>query len=162
MLYLNKTRKTSGNHYFKPVYQNSWHDYSSSDIEHDRLKFVILDHFLHFWPLKNQKIWILKKWKNHWRYHHCTHISTKNQFLRYSEMDRIFCHFWPFFALTTWKPKFLIMTKGTWRCHHFKHLYHQWRSYDVSGLSMNILHSGDKLPMQRDFFKIVWTTYCLP
>ena len=39
--------------------------YSSCDIHCDRLKLVIMDHFLPFSPfLKTEKIRILKKWKN--------------------------------------------------------------------------------------------------
>ena len=37
--------------------------YISWDIECDRLKLVIMGHFLPFYPLKTQKIKILKKWK---------------------------------------------------------------------------------------------------
>ena len=50
--------------------------------------FLILDHFLPFYPLTTQKIKILKKWKNTWRYHHFTQVYHKWQshdawFLRY-------------------------------------------------------------------------------
>ena len=48
--------------------------YSSWDIEHERLKLLFLDHFLPFYPLKTQKIQILKKLENSWRYHHFTHV----------------------------------------------------------------------------------------
>ena len=45
--------------------------HSSCDIEHDRLKLVILGHFLLFYQKRTQKIKILKKMKkNFWRYHH--------------------------------------------------------------------------------------------
>ena len=37
--------------------------YSSWDIDHDRLKLVILGHFLPFYQKRTQKIKILKKWK---------------------------------------------------------------------------------------------------
>ena len=38
--------------------------YNSWDIGHDRLKLVILGHFLPFYQLKTWKSRILKKWKN--------------------------------------------------------------------------------------------------
>ena len=53
--------------------------------------FFILDFFfLLFYPLKTQKIRILKNEKNAWRYHHFTHMSQKLwsndvRFLRYNE-----------------------------------------------------------------------------
>ena len=31
-----------------------------------------------------------------------------------------------------------------------------------TGISINILHSGNKSPMQRGFFKIAWVIYCPP
>ena len=53
--------------------------YSSSDIEQNILKLVILDHFLPFYPLKKPKIKILKNEKVCWRYHHFTHVHWKSQ-----------------------------------------------------------------------------------
>ena len=52
--------------------------YSSWDTECDSLKLVILGHFLPFYPSKNPKIKILKKWKNSWNYQHL-HVCTKKQ-----------------------------------------------------------------------------------
>ena len=37
--------------------------YSSWDMERDRQKYLILGHFLPFYPTNNQKIKTLKKWK---------------------------------------------------------------------------------------------------
>ena len=55
--------------------------YGSWDMERDRQNFfVILDHFLHFYPpnnLKNQNFEKLKK-KNTWRYHHFTLVYQKS------------------------------------------------------------------------------------
>ena len=59
------------------------------DTEHNRkIFFVILDHFLPFYPLATLKIKILKNWKKTWRYYHFTHVHHKWQssdiwFLRY-------------------------------------------------------------------------------
>ena len=59
--------------------------------------FVILDHFLAFYPpnLENQNFGKMKK--NTWRYHHFTKMYHKWQsydvrFLRYGERHIIFCH----------------------------------------------------------------------
>ena len=41
--------------------------------------FLILDHFLPFYPLTTQKIKILKNWKKAWRYHHFTQVYNKLQ-----------------------------------------------------------------------------------
>ena len=62
--------------------------YSSWDKEQNKLKLVILGHFLPFIPLKPSKIKILKYEKICWRYHHFTHVHQKSQsydvwFLRY-------------------------------------------------------------------------------
>ena len=62
--------------------------------------------FLHFYPLTTQKIKILKKWKNTWRYYHFTQVYHKWQsydvwFLRYqvwwTEFFIILDHFLPFY-----------------------------------------------------------------
>ena len=79
--------------------------------------FVILGHFLHFYPLKTREIKILKNWKNTCKYHDFTHdVHWKPQsydirFLR-CEVERtdffyfgsFFC---PFIPLTTQKIKIL-------------------------------------------------------
>ena len=78
--------------------------YSSSNIERDRLKFVISGHFVPFYPLKTLKTKILKKWKKWLKISFYT--STKNHIHRcvvpeiQSETDRIFSRFGPFFALS--------------------------------------------------------------
>ena len=63
----------------------------STDIEHVRLKLVILGHFSPFTPLENPKISFLKKWKKKKKagYINILHKSTKKlqsyvvKFLRY-------------------------------------------------------------------------------
>ena len=92
--------------------------YSSWDIKCDRLKLVIMGHFLPFTlpPFKIQKIRILKKWKKmveiSWFYTSVPKTTiiwgTVPKIL--SETDRIFCHFGPFFfntPITTRKIKIL-------------------------------------------------------
>ena len=53
--------------------------YNSWDIGHDRLKLVILGHFLPFYHLKTWKSRILKKWKICCRCHHFSHVYQKPQ-----------------------------------------------------------------------------------
>ena len=74
--------------------------------ESDRLKLLIMGHFLPFYPLTPLKI--IKKWefwkneKNCWIYHHFTHVYQWGTVLEIlSETTRIFCHFGPFLALLT-------------------------------------------------------------
>ena len=62
--------------------------YSSSDIQQNILKLVILGHFLPFCLLKTPKIKIVKNEKICWRYHHFTIVYQKSLsydvwFLRY-------------------------------------------------------------------------------
>ena len=97
--------------------------YSSWDIECDRLKLVIMGHFLHFYPppIKKPKNQNLKKMKKVARDIIILHKCTKNHnYMRCSswdtEWDRqnfllfwaIFCHFTPLITrkikiLQTWK-----------------------------------------------------------
>ena len=52
--------------------------YSSEDIEHDRLKLVILGQFLPFYPPRNQKNLNFETMKkNDWRYYPFTHVYHK-------------------------------------------------------------------------------------
>ena len=107
-------KNTWRHHYFTPSYQqSSWYDHSSWDIECDRLKLVIMNHFCPFTlPLpKTQKIRIFKKWKKKWwRYHH-SQVYQKPQsyevkFLRYGVKQKEFCIIWAFLAIlppNNWK-----------------------------------------------------------
>ena len=79
--------------------------YSSWDIEQNRLKLVILGHFLSFYPLKSQNIKSFEKWKNlveiplfYTSVPKITIIWCTVPDIR-SETDRTFWHFGPFFAL---------------------------------------------------------------
>ena len=61
--------------------------YSSWNIEYDRLKLIIMGHFLHFHPPKNPKIRILKKCKK-FQDIIILHMCTKNHnHMRYSSWD---------------------------------------------------------------------------
>ena len=92
-------------------YQNLDMIYSSWDIEQNKLKLVILGHFLPFIPLKIPKT---KNWKNEKIcriYHHFTHVHQKSQsydlrFLRYGVRQTkhfiILGHF--FFLSAPWQP----------------------------------------------------------
>ena len=55
--------------------------------------FFILDCFLPFYPLWTQKIKILKKWKNTWRYYHFTNVYKFMVPEIRSATGRFFCHF---------------------------------------------------------------------
>ena len=89
--------------------------YSSWDIEHDRLKLVILGHFLPFYKkeLKKSKFW--KNEKNCWRYHHYSVYQKSQSYdlrFRDTDWDRPNCfvilgHFCPFTPLMIAKIKFL-------------------------------------------------------
>ena len=100
--------------------------------------FVILDHFLPFYPPPpsptTQKIKILKKWKkktNNWRYYHFTQMYHKWQschvwFLRYQAWQT--GSFWtilcPLSTLTAQKIKILKKCKNT-LIYHFTIVYHK-------------------------------------
>ena len=75
-------------------------------LKQNKLKLVILGHFLPFVPLKSQKIKLLKNGKICRKYHHFTHVHQKLQsydvrFLRYGVRQTkkivILCHFLPFY-----------------------------------------------------------------
>ena len=95
--------------------------YGYWDIEQNILKYVILGHFLLFYPLKTPKIKILKTEKIYWKYHHFTNVYQKSQsndvqFLRYgvrqTEFFVILGHFLPFHHPPTLMiPKIKILKK---------------------------------------------------
>ena len=61
-----KKRRTPGYIIILHLHTKNLNDmiYSFRDIEHDRLKFVILGHFLPFYQKITQKLKIFEKWKN--------------------------------------------------------------------------------------------------
>ena len=93
--------------------------YSSWDIECDRLKLVIMVHFLPFTSpsLKTQKIRILKKWKISSFYTSVpkTTIIWGTVPEIQSETDRFFCDFWPFYPPKNHENQnFKTMKKASW------------------------------------------------
>ena len=130
--------------------------YSSWDIEQNKLKLVILGHFLPFIPLKTPKIKILKNEKICWRYHHFTHVYQKSQsydvrFLRYrvrqAEFFVILGHFLPFQPPDNLENQNFKIEKNTWRYYHFTNLHHKWQSYDAWFLRFEV--------QQTEFFVIL-------
>ena len=88
-----KNEKNTWRYYhFTNVY-HKWQSYDKCFFKYGLQQtnvFVILDHFLPFYPptLTNQKFKILKNWKNPWRYHYFTQVYQKSWshailFLRY-------------------------------------------------------------------------------
>ena len=111
--------------------------------ECDRLKLVIMGHFLPFTPShpippKNKKSEFWKNKKNCWRYHHFTHVYQKLQsyevwFLSYRVRltETFWAIFCPFTPLLTLKQKIRKNVKKPWPYYPFTHVYHKWGSYDV-------------------------------
>ena len=108
--------------------------YSSWDIEQNKLKLVILGHFLPFISIKTLKIIILKNEKIYWIYHHFTHVHQKSQsydvrFLRYRVRETknfiILDHVLPFYlSACPNDPKyqnFEKIWKNAWRYYSFIH-----------------------------------------
>ena len=132
-IFLKKTTKNTCGYHYQNLNDTI---YSSWDIEQNKLKLVILDHFLPFIPLKTPKIKILKSEKISWRYHF-THTHQKSQsyirFLRYGVRQTkcfvILGHFLPFYSAppsTSQPPSLIIpsikiLKKNAWRYYPFIH-----------------------------------------
>ena len=115
--------------------------YSSWGTEQNKMKLVILRHFLPFIPLKPPKIKILKNEKICWRYHHFTHVHQKSQshdvwFLRQTKLFVILGHFLPFYL----SPIMILNIESSRKKMKkmpgdiillYLHVYLKWRSYDV-------------------------------
>ena len=125
--------------------------YSCWDKEHDRLKLVILSHFLSIYSPKNPKNQNFEKMKNLLEissFYTCipkiSIIWCTVPEIRY-ETDIIFCHFEPLFALLLhWQPrksKFCKNEKSPYGYYHFTHMYHKWWSYDIWFLR----HGGEQV-----------------
>ena len=73
-----KLKKKTWKYYHFTHLHHKWQSYDvygSWDMEHDGQNFLsIWIVFCPFAQLKTQKIKILKKWKNAWRYYHFTHM----------------------------------------------------------------------------------------
>ena len=101
-----KERKKSGDIIILHLCTKNLDDmiYSSWDLECDRLKLVILGHFLHFYPSKNQTNQNFENEKSCWRYHHFTRVSKITIIWCmvpeiWSKTNKMFCHYGPFYAL---------------------------------------------------------------
>ena len=138
--------------------------YSPWDIEQNKLKLVILAHFLPFTPLKTSKIKILKNEKTCWRYHHFTHVHQKSQtcdvqLLRYGQK---FLSFWSIFCLFTSPPLMIPNIKILKKMKKmagdiillYIHVHHKWRLYDIWFLKCKVWQTeifdilGHFLPFQ--------------
>ena len=93
-------------HNLKKKVNDSYMMYGSADMECTRQTFfVILDHFLPFYPLTTQKIKIWKNAKATWRYITLQMSAINENHMMYGSwdmehmVDRMFCHLGPFFAL---------------------------------------------------------------
>ena len=98
--FLKKTMKSTCRYHYQKLGDMI---YSSRDTEQNKLKLVILGHFLPFISLKTPKIKILKNEKICWKYHHFTHVHQKSQsydvqFLRDGQKYFVILgHFLPFY-----------------------------------------------------------------
>ena len=113
--------------------------------------FVILDHFLPFYPPNNQKNQNFEMKKLPWDINILHRCNINDNHMTYSSWETecngqnflsfwtIFCKFWTEFfvildhffqkILTTQKIK--IWTRKPLKYYHFTHVYHKWQSYDV-------------------------------
>ena len=98
--------------------------------------FVILGHFLPFYPLIISKIKILKNWKKTWRYYPFTHEyykcwSYNAWFLKYKVQQTkllvLLGHYLSFHPLKTWKIQIL----KNWKKHLEILSFYKRQSYDV-------------------------------
>ena len=114
--------------------------YSSWDVECDRLKLIIMGHFLHFYlpPLKIQKIEEMKKkagdiiilhklTKNH---NHMRYRSWDTEWENSLSLWVIFYPFNPPKNPKNQKSKFWKHEKSICRCHHFAHVYQKSLPYN--------------------------------
>ena len=117
------------------------------EIQSETEFFVILGHFLPFYPLplttqKIKKSQFSKNEKSFWRYYHFTLAHQKKNMIIWcmltqiwSVTDIIFCDFRPFLAVLPhyWpqKLKFGKNVKNSWKYYPFTHVYHKWKSYDI-------------------------------
>ena len=119
--------------------------YGFSDIECNRqIFFVILGHFLPFYPLTARKIKIKNNPKKLPRDIIILHMCTKNyDQMMYGSWDMVcdgcnYFSFWaifcPFLALTAQKIKIKENWKNTCRYHHFTYVYQKLWSDDTQFL----------------------------
>ena len=111
--------------------------YNSWDKDRDRLKLVILGHFLPFYPrpspLKSTKVKFWKIGKHCWIYHPKITISWDTEWDR-TDVLSFWAYFCPFTSLIILKTKYLKKwkwKKNAWRFYPFTHVYYKWRSHDI-------------------------------
>ena len=134
--------------------------YSSWDIECDKLKLIIMGHFLPFSPTppKNQKIWNFEKMKNLLDIIILRKCTKNHNHMRYGSWDiewdtDFFGYFGLFFAILPHKTqKIKILKKWKWRCHNFTPMYQKSWSHDVCFLRYGVwqtiyCHSGPFFPL---------------
>ena len=145
------------NQNFEKIKKNTWRYYHFTNVYHKWQSydvwflrygawqtefFVILDHFLPFYPPnnpKNQNFEKLKKTpgdiiilhkctKNHDHMLYCSWDMACDRCNCYFSFWAIFC---PFTPLTTQKIKILKKWKNTWRYHHFTQVHQKSWSYAI-------------------------------
>ena len=133
-------------HHFTQVYQNP----QSYEVQFLRFGvkqtkfFVILNHFLPFYPSNNRENQNFKKMKKSiWKksimssfytctknHNHMMYASWDMEYKRHNFLS-FWAIFYPFTPLLTPKIKIWNKCKKTWRHCPITNVYHKWRSYDV-------------------------------
>ena len=149
-----KTEKnTRRYHHFTFVY-HKWQQYDVWFLRNGAWhtqRFVILDHFLPFYPQTTQK------WKKAWRYYHFTHVYHKSEsydvwFLKYWAWKSYnFLSFWaifcPFTPLPIWKIKILKKRK---QCMEISSSYHDHMLYCSWNMALD----------ECNFYFSFWAIFC--
>ena len=129
-------------HHFKHVYQKP-QSYEVQFLRYGvwQIFFVILDHFLPFYPSPPPNKSGNKSFEKSICRCHSLNLCNKNHYhmmYAYSDMEssRQFCYFkraifCSFTPLLTRKLKYKKNVKNPWRYYPFTHVYHKSRSYDV-------------------------------
>ena len=104
-------KKNKEKHLSISLSKSRWYDLQFLDVEQNKLKLLILGHFLPLYPPKNLKNQNFEKWKillEISSFYTCVQKITIIWCTVpeiWSETDNIFCHFGPFFALLPPPPK---------------------------------------------------------
>ena len=133
--------------------------YSSWDIECDRLKLVILGHFLPFYSPKNpkkSKFWKNEKIPGDIILHLCMTNHHHMMYEIWNAMNRFFCHFGPFFAfLPPNNPKNHNFGKMKKRLGDIIILYNCTKNHD------HMLHwSWDTAHDRCNIHSLFWAVFC--
>ena len=109
--------------------------YSSSDIQQNIMKLVILGHFLPFYPNKNPKNQKFEKWKNLLEISSFYKCGPKIIIPEIQTNFVILGHFLLFYLPPLMIPNIKILKKKkkmAWDITRlYVHVYHKWRSYDI-------------------------------